>query len=1058
MPNHSRLCCLVLTLALAGAGPVCAAPGAPGDGGPLERPAKPRELSEAERAAVKLAVAYLQRGPEAWWERLADGAPLRRLGRPAALAEIAARVGPPEGAAWQLATPGPSFDRRTAVFSLELPSGLDETVILHLVQEGGWKIAGLRTSADPPATVDPLATALLSEAPSVPRSPTPEPAESFPFQAVALALFGLGLAGGGGVLLLARAGKRLPAAGSGAAALLSLAAGVWLWSMDSGPSQPAPRLERPIEETPFVRLGALAPLRAALAAGTDRSEIERLLSKQQQDPRLRDVQALWRAQYLLLESDLNAAGTVLEGFPSPTEYPLADLLHARLGFHRLQREETAWTYRSAFKKGLDHDVLRLEAAAAEALTNQEDLAEDEIKDLLAMGSRLSEPWYGTAQIAVAHGKMEEAETLLRQAWGLLPIPRSELFDNPILAFLATRPQLFPLFELDNPEEPRPTLAPGDLRAPLVLPPGVQAATCGRALRLTLGGAELLVPGGALLAPAQAAVEDAETWSRHGEARALAALPSLAASTAGTGALQPRHLRVAELAGRALAEQNRWGELIELTEPVVAEIERAPAILVRLRAQALRKVEREGDARQLLIQLAGADLAKRRPTPGTLFELAELFAAAGEYDTAIQLSEKADSQLPEPRGARRRKQLEQDRDLTASYATYRTEHFEVRYPKATGETYARGVGFVLEQERRRLSYWIPQTGKRRIEVHLFPVLNFFESYGGDIAVLGLFDGKVRVPFADLRSLHPGLLAILSHELAHALIAEATHDQAPHWLQEGLAEHVEMGMGRLNPLPDLARNGRALSFPTIDPILSGFAEPQLVDLAYSEAAWTVQLIETRFGVGAIHRLLAAYGKGRPTAQALTEACGLSPAELDRALWQWGTTEAPQSRSLEVRRYDLEYQALLERERKQEMATVMRLGVSEEARQEIDRRQRQAEEQRRRMADWHAGYAARAAAIQRALTPILKRYRENAPVDAVPACSELSAVASEMLADPGLLVSPDPHVNETLRTTYKILADLGDACRSGRKNEIRFLIVEVDRAAREAARALAPYQLKP
>ena len=1053
MLNPSRLRSLVLALALAGAGPVFAQPGG---GGPLESPAKPRELSEAERAAVKLAVAYLQRGPEAWWERLADGAPLRRLGRPAALAEIAARVGPSEGAAWQLVTPGPSFDRRTAVFNLEFPSGLDETVILRLSKEGGWKIAELRTSADPAA----VAPSRVSPAPLPPPAPAPEPAGSTSFQAgfqaAALALFALALAALAGGVLLARAGKRLPAAVYGAVALIAAVAGggVWLWSGDSKPSPPASRLERPVDETPFVRLGALVPLRAALAAGTDRTEIERLLAASQQGP-ARDVQALWRAHYRLLESDLNAAAAVLEGFPSPTEYPLAALLHARLGFRRLQGGDTGWTYRSAFKKGLDHDVLRLEAAAAEALTSQVDLAEEELQGLLSMGSRLSEPWYGAAQIALTHGKLEEAETFLRQAWSLAPVPRAELFDDPILAFLATRPGLFPVFQFDKPEEPRPTLTPGDTRSPLVLPPGVQAATCGRALRLTLGDAVLLVPGGALLAPAQAAVEDAETWGQHGEARALAALPSLGA---GTGALQPRRLRLAERAGRALAGQNRWSELIALTEPLTAEIERAPALLVRLRAQALRKAGREDDARQLLIKLAGTDLANRRPTAGTLFELAELFAAAGEYDTAIQLSQKADSQLPEPRGARRRKQLEQDRDLTASYATYRTEHFEVRYPKATGETYARGVGFVLEQERRRLSYWIPQPGSKRIEVHLFPILKFFESYGGDVAVLGVFDGKVRVPFADLRSLHPGLLAILSHELAHAMIAGATNDQAPHWLQEGLAEHIEMGMGRLNPLPDLARTGRVLSFPTIDPILSGFAEPQLVDLAYSEAAWTVQFIETRFGVGAIHRLLDAYGKGRQTPQALTEAFGLSPTELDRALWQWGTTEAPQSRSLEVRRYDLEYRAVLDRERKKELAEVVRLGISEEARQEIDRRRQQAEEQSRRMADWHADYAARAEAVQRALTPILKRYRENAPVDAVPACGDLSAAASQMLAEPGLLVSPDSYVNETLRTTYKILVELGDACRSGRKNEIRFLIVEVDRAAKEAARALAPYRLKP
>jgi hypothetical protein len=63
----------------------------------------PRPLSEAERQAAVLAAEYLDRGPAAWWDRLASGSPLRRLGREAALAEIEVRAGSPAGAEWDLA-------------------------------------------------------------------------------------------------------------------------------------------------------------------------------------------------------------------------------------------------------------------------------------------------------------------------------------------------------------------------------------------------------------------------------------------------------------------------------------------------------------------------------------------------------------------------------------------------------------------------------------------------------------------------------------------------------------------------------------------------------------------------------------------------------------------------------------------------------------------------------------------------------------------------------------------------------------------------------------------
>jgi hypothetical protein len=1061
---------LLLALVLTGAAPGTASTG---QSRPIVELPRPRELSEAERAAVELATAYFQGGPEAWWDSLAAGAPLRRLGRAAALEEIGVRAGPVDGVTWQLLTPGPKLEPQTAVFGIEFASGLDETLVLHLVDEGGWKIAGLRAGVDPIASFAPRSATLPVKGPasrragsSVPAAPAGNPAsnpESNPAGSptawrIALALFTLSLIGAAGTLLLARAGKRRPAFGAGAATVVAGAGvGLWIWMATPSPAAPpaARPAPKPAVESGVLRLGSLLPLRRALAEGTDRAEIERRLATPPADPALREIQELWRAQYLLLESDLTAADAALGRAPS-AKAPLADLLHARLAFRRLQREPTRAFYDAAIDHGLDVDALHMEAALAKSLTDQDDLAQGEIASLTGMGSRLSEPWYSAARRSAAEDRMEESEDLLLRAWQLEPAPRAELFDDPVFAFLVTRPKLFPLFRFGDPEEPRP--APAKPRRSLPLPLGARVATCGEALHLALGSAELSVPGGAELAPEGTPIEDAQTWSRHAEEKALADLPSLNHGMAPGETLQPRRLRVAQVAGRALAEQNRWSDLLALTEPLAADIEHAPALLVRLRAQALRQLDRKEEARQLLIHLARSDFAGRRPTAGTLLDLSELFAAAGEYDTAIRLSEKADHQLPRPRGERRRKQLALDRDLAASYASFHSEHFEVRYPKATGEQYARGVTIMLEKERERLAHWIPGAGAKPVEVYLFPLQDFFDNFGGDMGVVGLFDGKVRVPFAELRSLHPKLVSILSHELAHAMIAAATHDQAPHWFQEGMAEHVEMGRGRLNPMPDLARTGRVLSFPTLDPILRGFAEEQLIDLAYSEAAWSINFVEERFGTAAIHRLIAAYAKGETTDQALKQACGLTPAEFDHAFWQWGTTQAPQSRDVDVRRYDVEYRAQVNKEHKNEVGSILRVGATENANSVAVRQKEAADEQRRKMAAWHAAYTAGTAQVKLSVKSIIQRYRAGAGIDVVPACTELSTDVPRLLENPALWASPDPDVKAALRNAYQTLGNLGTACLAGRENEIRFLIVEAERALAEAARVLEPYGLTP
>jgi len=967
-----------------------------------------------------------------------------------------------DGSTWELYTPGPSFDQQTALFGIEYASGLDETVILRLVDEGGWKISDIRTSID---RFEPGVASWRGRAPNA-ASPGPEeepaPSAGGLFSPPVVLRLGGGLLalilGGLGVFLLLRHGRRAEAVAAGAGALVvAVALGGWGWLLLSAPAAPAAQTAAPVKEGgPLTRLGALAPLRAALAKGTDQEEIDRLLAAPPADPSHRDIRDLWKAQYLFTAADLAAVDAVIRRFPEPAPYPAVDLLRARLAFRRLQREGTGDLYDRAIRSGLDHDGIRLEAVFAQALTDDSQGAEVSVTLMTEMGSRLAQAWYAAAQLAVTQDKTEEAERLLRAGWQLEPAPRDELFGEPLLAFLVARPKVFPLFQLGSPEEPR--VPATGRRSPLSLPAGAQAATCGQSLRLTLGTAELLVPGGALLAPADAVLEGADAWNHHTEGKAMAALPALTASAAAGETLSPRRLRLAEEAAGVLAEQNRWDELIALTESVAANVEKSSAGLVRLRAQALRQVGRTEGARELLVRLAGSDIASRRPAPGTLFELAELFAAAGEYDTAIKLSKKADSQLPVPRGERRRKQMELDKELVASYASYRSQHFDVRYPAATGETYARGVSLVLEEERRRLQRWIPNPGSKLIEVHLFPLKEFFTTFGSE-NVVGVYDGKVRVPFADLQSLHPDLVQILSHELAHAMIAGQTRDQAPHWFQEGLAEHVEMGVGRINPLPDLMRTGRALSFPTLEPILSGFAEPQLVDLGYSEAAWTVQFLEARWGVKGIHGMLAAYAAGKTTEQAVQQVSGLTPAELDRALWEWGTGEAPQARNLEVRRYDTAYATKLVREEGRASATAPAAATStaesEPDDQLLDGRDA---EIKRRMDAWYERYTTRTARVKRALKQVVDAYQPGAPPMTVETCIPLAIEASRVLDELPLWTSPDSNVNRMLRAAYQTFVQVGQACQEGRGTDAKALLGRASAQLSEAARWMKPYGMTP
>lgn len=83
--------------------------------------AEARAISEAEEAAVAIAAGYLSRGPTAVIDELAPQSPLRRYPAHTLPAEIEVRLGPRDGARWQLQTVVPALADRTAAFPSPIP-------------------------------------------------------------------------------------------------------------------------------------------------------------------------------------------------------------------------------------------------------------------------------------------------------------------------------------------------------------------------------------------------------------------------------------------------------------------------------------------------------------------------------------------------------------------------------------------------------------------------------------------------------------------------------------------------------------------------------------------------------------------------------------------------------------------------------------------------------------------------------------------------------------------------------------------------------------------------
>ena len=391
--------------------------------------AQPRPLSDVETAAVGLAVEYLSGGSDSWWDNLAPESPLRALGRDQAAQEIAVRVGSVSEARWTLQTVPARVAERQAVFAVEYPSGIDETLTLTFSRQGqGPQLQSVKISAEPALPVVAAVTEPVAEA--SPAATLPTIPKWFPFASGALGALLLVLAVFGIKSVLVRILVGILAAAALAVGGLSYYAGG-----GETVEPPTVEIEQPLlMEGGQALLAPLAPLRLAVtsAGGAAASQLAAAPLGSAEAAR---VARLWQAQYLLASQDLNATEAILAGFPSPGEAPLTELLRARLGFLRLEETRTRQAYERALELGGTHDLLLAEAAQAFYLLGFESQAQEYLDGLAGIGSRLADAYYFLAQFAVLDNRIAEAIDLFTTGWQLQPMERAEVFANPLLAYL-----------------------------------------------------------------------------------------------------------------------------------------------------------------------------------------------------------------------------------------------------------------------------------------------------------------------------------------------------------------------------------------------------------------------------------------------------------------------------------------------------------------------------------------------------------------------------------------------------------------------------------------------
>lgn len=832
---------------------------------------KPRPLSEAERAGTALVASFLASGPEAFWNALAADAPLRKLGHDEALREINVRVGSRERAEWYLQTTVAPAAERYAAFTVSFPSGIDDVVWLEMRKDpGAWRVVSIRTSAEPVADAFTFDSADVDASSGSPRLDALFDTDLAVLLVLPAAMLALIAAAAFPV-----AAVRSSIALSCSTLLFVAATAVAIYSSIPRAGEGA-AAEPKTPASAFLKLASLQPLRNAMVSGADPAS-----TNWSSASAANDVAAIWQARIFLERRQYAGVRRTLEGVPGAMHSPMARLVLARALFLEKKVESAIVAYERAERSGIGHDASWSESAANLASLGYEEHALEAYRQVAALGSRDPDVYYSLAVLLALAEKEDEAEKMFLQAWHMQPIERSDALRLGMLWQVYRRAAPAKALQIGSALEASFAVPCG---GGIVVPAGSQAAVSGEYLVIQSGESHLHVPGGTAFAPAGCRVIDAGETRRREEASALADIAVTRQRVTSPAAFADARFRSrAVTTVTALAKRNRWQDLVQLTETLAPSDERVPLQLLIARGTALSRVHDRGRLRILVLGLLNNPVVRRSRDPFALSMVANLVAELDLYEGAIGLLAKAQKQSDLPGLQLRIVQLSLERDLAKSSLALRTQHFVLRYHRDTNVETVQRAGEILELELARMRReWLALGEFKPTVVNILRYQDF-AAYAGSPFILGLYTDEIFLPIAGVERFEPEIVAIMTHELMHAMLTQKTDDRAPRWFHEAFASRVEMAEHTINPFLQYNRDD-LLSIALLDSAVEDSPDPEMIGQAYGIGETMLRFIEARRGRAAIQQLIQAFMRGATTEEALRDVTGLSMVELDRQAREW------------------------------------------------------------------------------------------------------------------------------------------------------------------------------
>jgi len=257
-----------------------------------------------------------------------------------------------------------------------------------------------------------------------------------------------------------------------------------------------------------------------------------------------------------------------------------------------------------------------------------------------------------------------------------------------------------------------------------------------------------------------------------------------------------------------------------------------------------------------------------------------YYGANKIDQAIEEWQRAERLRPDPEVEQALEKAKRDKAEEESYREGETAHFDLKYYGGAAPDLARGILRTLEDDFRDLESQLDYTPPERIAVILYTEQAFADITRAPGWVGALNDGRLRIPVQGLTSVTPELARVLKHELTHSFVGQKSHNRAPTWLQEGVAQWMEgrRSASDAGALIGAAAQGMAPQLGSMSGSWMGFSGNSAA-FAY---AWSLAVVESIIdagGVSDISRLLDRIASDPSVEDALRETLRLSYDDLNQ-----------------------------------------------------------------------------------------------------------------------------------------------------------------------------------